>query len=72
MIGSFIILPVGNISCNKVLWMAVDEDNIHYLKDINIGVAVGLDDGLVVPVLPKVDTLSLQDIAKKTKELTAL
>jgi pyruvate dehydrogenase E2 component (dihydrolipoamide acetyltransferase) len=50
----------------------IDEDNIHYLKDINIGVAVGLDDGLVVPVLPKADTLSLQGIAKKTKELVNL
>jgi pyruvate dehydrogenase E2 component (dihydrolipoamide acetyltransferase) len=50
----------------------IDEDYIHYLKDINIGVAVGLDDGLVVPVLPEADTLSLQGIAKKTKELVKL
>ncbi|MEX1349542.1 MAG: dihydrolipoamide acetyltransferase family protein [Desulfobacterales bacterium] len=75
-----------NVSINDMVVMAaaialgefpqvnckLDEDNIHYLKDINIGVAVGLDDGLVVPVLPKVDTLSLQDIAKKTKELINL
>ena len=50
----------------------IDEDHIVYLKDINIGVAVGLDDGLVVPVLPEVDTLSLKGIAKKTKELVNL
>jgi pyruvate dehydrogenase E2 component (dihydrolipoamide acetyltransferase) len=50
----------------------IDEDNIVYLKDIHIGVAVGLDDGLVVPVLPEVDTLSLKGIAKKTKELVNL
>lgn len=50
----------------------IDEDHIHYLKDINIGVAVGLDDGLVVPVLPEADTFSLQSIAKKTKELVNL
>jgi len=50
----------------------IDEDNIVYLKNINIGVAVGLDDGLVVPVLPEVDTLSLKGIAKKTKELVNL
>ena len=50
----------------------IDEDNLVYLKDINIGVAVGLDDGLVVPVLPEVDTLSLKGIAKKTKELVNL
>jgi pyruvate dehydrogenase E2 component (dihydrolipoamide acetyltransferase) len=50
----------------------IDEDNIVYLEAINIGVAVGLDDGLVVPVLPEVDTLSLKGIAKKTKELVNL
>jgi pyruvate dehydrogenase E2 component (dihydrolipoamide acetyltransferase) len=50
----------------------IDEDHIVYLEDINIGVAVGLDDGLVVPVLPEVDTLSLKGIAKKTKELVNL
>ena len=50
----------------------IDEDNIIYLEDINIGVAVGLDDGLVVPVLPEVDTLSLKGISKKTKELVNL
>ena len=75
-----------NVSINDMVVMAaaialgefpqvnckIDEDNIHYLKDINIGVAVGLDDGLVVPVLPEVDTLSLQGIARKTKELVNL
>ncbi len=50
----------------------IDEDSIVYLEDINIGVAVGLDDGLVVPVLPEVDNLSLKGIAKKTKELVGL
>ena len=50
----------------------IDEENFVYLDDINIGVAVGLDDGLVVPVLPAVDHLSLKGIAKKTKEIIAL
>ena len=50
----------------------IDEDYLVYLEDINIGVAVGLEDGLVVPVLPEADTLSLKGIAKKTKELVKL
>ena len=50
----------------------IDEDSLIYLADINIGVAVGLDDGLVVPVLAEVDNLSLKGIAKKTKELVSL
>ncbi|UCF94943.1 MAG: 2-oxo acid dehydrogenase subunit E2, partial [Desulfobacterales bacterium] len=75
--------PDGKISLNDMVVKAaavalgefpqvnckIDEENIVYLEDINIGVAVGLDDGLVVPVLPEVDTLSLKGIAKKTKEL---
>lgn len=47
----------------------IEDDNLVYLADINIGVAVGLDDGLVVPVLAEADNLSLKGIAKKTKEL---
>jgi pyruvate dehydrogenase E2 component (dihydrolipoamide acetyltransferase) len=47
----------------------VEEENIVYLQDINIGVAVSVEEGLLVPVLPEVDTLSLKGIAKKTKEL---
>lgn len=50
----------------------IDDDNLIYLADINIGVAVGLDDGLVVPVLSEVDNLSLKGIAQKTKELINL
>ena len=50
----------------------IDEDNIVYLGDINIGVAVALDGGLVVPVLPQADNLSLKGIAQKTKELVNL
>ena len=50
----------------------IDEDHLVFLEDINIGLAVGLDDGLVVPVLPEVDFLSLKGIAKKTKDLVDL
>ncbi|MCP4403452.1 MAG: 2-oxo acid dehydrogenase subunit E2 [bacterium] len=45
------------------------DDQLLYLEAINIGVAVSLDDGLVVPVLPDVDVLSLKGIAQKSKEL---
>jgi len=46
--------------------------HIVYVKEINIGVAVGLDEGLIVPVLEGADKLSLRDIARKTKEVVAL
>jgi pyruvate dehydrogenase E2 component (dihydrolipoamide acetyltransferase) len=50
----------------------VDEESIVYMEDINIGVAVSVEEGLLVPVLPEVDTLSLKGIAKKTKEIAGL
>jgi len=50
----------------------VDEESIVYMEDINIGIAVSVEEGLLVPVLPEVDTLSLKAIAKKTKEIANL
>ncbi len=38
-------------------------------KHIHIGVAVAVDDGLLVPVLPFADQMSLQQIGGKVKEL---
>ena len=37
--------------------------------DINIGLAVALDEGLVVPVLHRADTLGLKDLAAKREDL---
>ena len=37
--------------------------------DVNIGLAVALEDGLVVPVLHKADTLGLKDLAAKREDL---
>ncbi len=37
--------------------------------DINIGLAVALEDGLVVPVLHKADTLGLKEIATRREDL---
>ena len=41
----------------------VDGDNIVYKGDINLGMAVALDWGLIVPVIKKADTLSLSGLA---------
>ena len=39
--------------------------------EINIGLAVAIDDGLVVPVLHRADTLGLADIAARREDLVA-
>jgi len=43
---------------------SIDGDAIAYKKDINIGIAVALDWGLIVPVVKHADDLSLSGIAK--------
>jgi 2-oxoglutarate dehydrogenase E2 component (dihydrolipoamide succinyltransferase) len=53
--------PVANAS--------IDGDNIVYKKDINIGVAVALDWGLIVPVIRNASDLSLSGIAKAVTDL---
>ncbi|MCK5270766.1 MAG: 2-oxo acid dehydrogenase subunit E2, partial [Sedimentisphaerales bacterium] len=47
----------------------MEEDKIHYMADINIGVATAVADGLVVPVLTHADSRDWDDIAAQTKRL---
>lgn len=48
---------------------SVDGENLVYKKDINIGIAVALDWGLIVPVLKKADEKSLVGISKGIADL---
>jgi pyruvate dehydrogenase E2 component (dihydrolipoamide acetyltransferase) len=45
------------------------EQGIQQHGDINIGVAVALEEGLVVPVIRNADRLSLMELAKQSREL---
>ena len=47
----------------------VDGENIIYKADINLGMAVALDWGLIVPVIKKADTLSLSGLALAANDL---
>ena len=42
---------------------------VQLLADINIGMAVALEEGLVVPVIRNADRLSLQQLARQSREL---
>lgn len=50
---------------------SLDGDTIIQYADINVGFAVALDDGLVVPVVTASDQKSVYDIAGATKALDA-
>lgn len=51
---------------------SLEKDMIVYHKAINIGVAVALEDGLVVPVICGADRLGLKQISAQRKRLTDL
>jgi pyruvate dehydrogenase E2 component (dihydrolipoamide acetyltransferase) len=48
---------------------AFTDHGVEIYSDINIGLAVALEEGLVVPVIRNADRLSLQDLAKQSREL---
>jgi pyruvate dehydrogenase E2 component (dihydrolipoamide acetyltransferase) len=48
------------------------EDKIRYNKDVNIGVAVAVEDGLLVPVINYADIKTLSQINTEVKELAGL
>jgi 2-oxoglutarate dehydrogenase E2 component (dihydrolipoamide succinyltransferase) len=54
-------IPVVNAS--------VDGDNIAYKYDYNIGIAVALDWGLIVPVIKHADALSITGLARASQDL---
>ena len=45
-------------------------DNVMYFDEVNMGVAVALEDGLIVPVLKDVQDMSISDIAGGVRELS--
>ena len=48
---------------------SVDGDDIVHKKAINVGIAVALEGGLVVPVIRKADEMNLLDLARATSDL---
>jgi len=49
--------------------VTLDGDAIKVLQDINIGVAVALDDGLIVPVVRNANKKSLAEVSKEVRDL---
>ena len=46
-----------------------EHDEIRVYEHTNVGLAVAIEDGLIVPVIRNVDMLSIQEIAKTSREL---
>jgi len=66
----FLIRSVcGALRAWPVVNSSVEGDQIVYRKDLNIGIAVALDWGLIVPVVKSADELSLAGLARTVNDL---
>ena len=54
---------------NPTINATIVDEEIHYRGDVNLGFAVAIPDGLIVPVLHKVDRLSLEQLASGVNDL---
>jgi 2-oxoglutarate dehydrogenase E2 component (dihydrolipoamide succinyltransferase) len=50
---------------------SIDGENIVYKKDINLGIAVALDNGLIVPVIRKADEKNLLGLSRGINDLAS-
>ena len=69
---SFIIKAVVDaLRAVPIVNASVDGDNIVYHKDINIGIAVALDWGLIVPVIKNADEKNLLGLSRAVADLAS-
>jgi 2-oxoglutarate dehydrogenase E2 component (dihydrolipoamide succinyltransferase) len=54
---------VAELQRHPILNASIDGDEIVYHDDVNLGIAVALDQGLIVPVIKQAQRLSLEGIA---------
>lgn len=68
-VNDFILCAVARaLSESPMVNATLENDVIHSWPDVNLGVAVGLDNGLVVPVLRKAQKYSLAELAVVAKQ----
>ena len=66
----FIVRAVTDaLKATPVVNASLDGDQIVYKDTINIGIAVALDGGLIVPVLKKADQTSMLDLSRGISDL---
>jgi len=65
----FVQATVAGVKRYPLLNASVERDRIIVKREINIGIAVALEDGLIVPVLKGADGLDFVEIAKRSHDL---
>jgi 2-oxoglutarate dehydrogenase E2 component (dihydrolipoamide succinyltransferase) len=67
---SFIIKAVADaLRATPVINASIDGDSVVYHKDINVGIAVALDWGLIVPVIKNADDKDLRGLSSAVMDL---
>jgi pyruvate/2-oxoglutarate dehydrogenase complex dihydrolipoamide acyltransferase (E2) component len=54
---------------HPVINASIDGDNIVYKRDINLGVAVALENGLIVPVVKRADELNVLGLSRAISDV---
>ena len=68
----FIVRAVTDaVKATPVVNASFDGDQVVYKDAINIGIAVALDGGLIVPVLKHADRMSMSDLSRGISDLAA-
>ena len=71
-VNDFILLAAARAAAEvPKINAAYDGDAIIEYKDVNLAVAVAIEDGLITPVIKKANTLSLREISAQMKELAS-
>src|SRR5215207_7872679 len=60
---------VAELNSHPILNASIDGDEIVYHDDVNLGIAVGLESGLIVPVIRHAQRLSLEGLASEIARL---
>jgi len=58
------------LKSNPIMNSRFAGDQIHLLDEVNMGVAIALEDGLIVPVVRRADQKTLAEIASNIRNLT--
>lgn len=67
---SFIVKAVvDGLRAVPVVNTSIDGDNVIYRKDVNVGIAVALDWGLIVPVIKHADEKNVLGLSKAIQDL---
>lgn len=69
-VNDFVLMATARaLSTHRNMLVSLEGEEIVYKSDINLGMAVALDAGLIVPVIRNADTMSLYELSAAAKDL---